>query len=142
MQSNSIVMIFNTRWFDRPSIILYIFNVASNSLLILLSPLLSSSLLLSPSSLLLSITLSFFPLKVYIGLLQIHSLFNFLSYGKYSNLLIVAAFSNISFFGKLSSPVKNLYLPTFPDDKAILIKLLVYLNYNELCFAFFCYELF
>ena len=134
-------MIFNTRWFDRPSIILYIFNIASNSLLILLSPLLSSSLLLSPSSLLLSITF-FFPLKVYIGLLQIHSLFNLLSYGEYSNRLIVAAFSNISFSGKLPSPVKNLYLPTFPDDKAILIKLLVYLNYNELCFAFFCYELF
>ena len=37
---------------------------------------------------------------------------------EYSNLLIPAAFSNSPFSGKTSSPVKNSYLPTFPDSKA------------------------
>ena len=41
---------------------------------------------------------------------------NSLPNGEFSNLLIVAASSNSTFFGKTSSPVKNLYLPTFPDD--------------------------
>ena len=35
---------------------------------------------------------------------------------EYSNLLIVPAFSSISFSGETSLPVKNLYLLTFPDD--------------------------
>ena len=59
--------------------------------------------------------------------------FNSLPNGKYSNLFIVAAFSGKSFSGKTSSPVKNSYLLTFPDDK------IVYLNHFELCFARFCY---
>ena len=41
--------------------------------------------------------------------------------GAYENLLIVAAFSNNSFSDKTSSPVKNSYLPTFADDKAVLL---------------------
>ena len=37
---------------------------------------------------------------------------------KYSNLYNLVAFSSWSFSGKTSLPVKNLYLLTFPDDKA------------------------
>ena len=47
--------------------------------------------------------------------------FNSLLNGKYSNLLIVAAFSNKSFSSKTPSPVKNSYLLTFPDDKAEIL---------------------
>ena len=42
---------------------------------------------------------------------------NSLPNGEYSNLLIVAAFSDKSFSGKISSLVKNLYLIIFPDDR-------------------------
>ena len=42
--------------------------------------------------------------------------FNSLPNGEYSSLLI-AVFSG-SLHGKLSSSVKNLYVPIFPDDKA------------------------
>ena len=38
--------------------------------------------------------------------------------GEYSKLLIVAAFSNKSFYGITSSLVKNPYIQTFPDDRA------------------------
>ena len=44
--------------------------------------------------------------------------FNSLSNGEYSHLLIVAASSNKSFFGKTPSHAKNSYLPTFPGDTA------------------------
>ena len=44
--------------------------------------------------------------------------FKSLPNGEYSNLSIVANFSNSHFFGKTSPPVKNSYLPTFSDDKA------------------------
>ena len=45
--------------------------------------------------------------------------FNSLPIGEYSNILIVAAFSNSPFSRKTSSPVKFSYLlPTFPDDNA------------------------
>ena len=37
---------------------------------------------------------------------------------EYSNLLIAAALSSKSFSDKASLPVKNLYLPTFLDDKS------------------------
>ena len=47
--------------------------------------------------------------------------FNFLSKGEYSNLFIAAAFSSKSFSGKISLPVKNSYLLTFPDDKAEIL---------------------
>ena len=47
--------------------------------------------------------------------------FNSLPNGKYSNLFIVAAFSNKSCSGKTSFPVKNSYLLTFPDDKAEIL---------------------
>ena len=40
---------------------------------------------------------------------------------EYSNLLIVATFSNESISGKTSSPVKNLYLLTFANDKAEIL---------------------
>ena len=45
---------------------------------------------------------------------------NSLPNGEYSNLLIVAAFSDKSFSGKTSSLVKNLYLIIFPDDRTEL----------------------
>ena len=41
---------------------------------------------------------------------------NSLPNAKYSNLWIKAAFSNKPFLGK-TSPIKNSYVPTFPDDK-------------------------
>ena len=44
--------------------------------------------------------------------------FNSQPHGEYSNLLIGAAFSKKSFFGKAFLPVKNSYILTFPDDKA------------------------
>ena len=47
--------------------------------------------------------------------------FNSFPNGVYSNLLIEAAFSSKSFSGKLSFPVKNSFLLTFPDDKADLL---------------------
>ena len=42
---------------------------------------------------------------------------NSLPNGEFSNLLIVAAFSDKSFSVKTSSLVKNLYLIIFPDDR-------------------------
>ena len=47
--------------------------------------------------------------------------FNSLPKGEYSNLFIVAAFYSNSFSEKTSLPVKNLYLLTFPDDKAEIL---------------------
>ena len=49
------------------------------------------------------------------------SAFNSLLRGKYSNLFIVAAFSNNSFSDKTSLPVQNSYSLTFPDDKAEIL---------------------
>ena len=46
---------------------------------------------------------------------------NSLPIDEYLNILIVAAFSNKSCSGKPSSPVKNLYLLAFPDDKAKIL---------------------
>ena len=46
---------------------------------------------------------------------------NTLPNDKYSNLLIVAAFSNKSFSGKTSLPVKNSHLPIFFDDRAQIL---------------------
>ena len=60
--------------------------------------------------------------------------FNSLANGKYSIFFIVAAFSNISFPGKTSLLVKNLYLLTIPDDKAeILAVCLFKLNWTLFC---------
>ena len=42
---------------------------------------------------------------------------NLLPNGDFSNLLIAAAFSSKSFFGKRSLPAKNSYLLIFPDNK-------------------------
>ena len=55
--------------------------------------------------------------------------FNSLPKGEYSNLLIVADFPSKSFSGKIFFPVKNLYLITFPYDKAeiLAIRLSIYL---------------
>ena len=62
------------------------------------------------------------------------SLFN----GEYSNLFNVAAFSSKYFFGKISLPVKNSYLQTFPDDEAKIFAVCPYKSV-ELCFDRFCY---
>ena len=61
--------------------------------------------------------------------------------GKYSNLLIVPAFSNKSFSGKTSPSVKNSYFLTFPDDKAEILAV-SFLNCIALCFARFYYQFF
>ena len=47
--------------------------------------------------------------------------FNSLPNSEYSNLLIVAAVSNKYFSGKAYSPVKNSYLPSFPNCKADIL---------------------
>ena len=47
--------------------------------------------------------------------------FNSLPNGEYSNLFVVAAFSNKSFSDKTSFPVRNSYLLTFPGDKAQIL---------------------
>ena len=52
--------------------------------------------------------------------------------GEYSNLLIVAAFSNKPFSGKISSPVKRSYLSRLPDDKAAIVAIAF------VCFARSC----
>ena len=40
---------------------------------------------------------------------------------EYSNVFIVAASSRKSFYRKTFLPVKNSYLPIFPDDKAEIL---------------------
>ena len=52
--------------------------------------------------------------------------FNFLPNKEYSNLLIVAGFSNSSFSCKTSLFVKSSYLPTFPDDKAEMLAICLF----------------
>ena len=52
--------------------------------------------------------------------------FNLLPKGEYSNLLIVATFSNSPFSSKTSSTVKDSSLLTFLDDKAEILA--VYLS--------------
>ena len=47
--------------------------------------------------------------------------FNFFPNGEYSNLFIVAAFSNKSLSGKTFLSVENSYLQTFPDDKTDIL---------------------
>ena len=47
--------------------------------------------------------------------------FNSLPNSDYSNLLIETAFSNKSFSGKTYFPVRNSYLPIFPNDKAAIL---------------------
>ena len=42
-------------------------------------------------------------------------------YGEYSNLFIVATFSNKFFSSKTSLPLKNSYLLASPDDKAEIL---------------------
>ena len=51
---------------------------------------------------------------------------NWLPNNEYSNLLVIAAFSNKSFSGKTSLPVKNSYLMNFPDDKAEVLVVFLY----------------
>ena len=58
--------------------------------------------------------------------------FNLLPNDEYSSLLIVAAFSNKSFSGKTSSPVKNSYLPTLPDDNAEILAVYLFKLYRAL----------
>ena len=55
--------------------------------------------------------------------------FNPLPKGKYSNLFIVAAFSNKSFLSKTSFLVKNSYLLTFSDDKAEILAVYLFKSY-------------
>ena len=52
--------------------------------------------------------------------------FNSLPNKEYSNLFIVAAFSNNSFLGKTSLPIKNSYFLTFPDDKVEILAVYLY----------------
>ena len=47
---------------------------------------------------------------------NVNSFSNSLVNGEYSNILIVAAFSNESFYGKTGLHVKNSYLIITPDD--------------------------
>ena len=47
--------------------------------------------------------------------------FNSLPNGEYSNLLIVAAFSNKPFSGKTSFPVESSSLPTIPDNNVEIL---------------------
>ena len=56
--------------------------------------------------------------------------------GEYPNILILAAYSNNLLSSETSSPVKNSYLPTFPDVK-LKSWHFACLNYIELCFARF-----
>ena len=58
--------------------------------------------------------------------------FNSLPNGEYSNLFIVAAFSNQSFSGKTSLPYKNSYLLTSPDDKAEILAVCLSKSYWDL----------
>ena len=60
--------------------------------------------------------------------------------GEYSNFLVLAVFSNKSFSGKISFPVKNSCLPTFSDDEAEILAVFC-LDCIKLCFAWFCYWL-
>ena len=55
--------------------------------------------------------------------------YNSLPNGEYSNLLILASFSNKSFAVKTSSPVKNFYLPTFLDDNAEILAVCLFKPY-------------
>ena len=56
--------------------------------------------------------------------------FNSLPKGKYSNLFIVTAFSTKSFQAKrLSLPVNNSYLLAFPDGKAEIFTVCLYISY-------------
>ena len=57
---------------------------------------------------------------------------NSLSNGEYSNLLIVAAFTNKCFPSKTFLPVKNSSLPTFPDDKAEILAVYLSKSYRAL----------
>ena len=67
--------------------------------------------------------------------------FKSLPNSKYSNLLLVAAFSSNSFSGKTSSSFKNSYLPRFSDNKAEI--LVVYFSKSSWdLLARFCYWLF
>ena len=59
---------------------------------------------------------------------------NLFSSREYSNLFIVATFSNKSFSGKTSWLFKNSHLLTYLDDKVEVLGL-VYLNHIELCFV-------
>ena len=59
-------------------------------------------------------------------------LFSFFSNGKYSNFLIAVAFSNKSFSGTTSLPVKNSYSLTLPDDKAEILVICLSKSYWDL----------
>ena len=47
--------------------------------------------------------------------------FNPLPKEKYSNLFIIAAFSRISFSGKMSLSLRNSYLPTVSENKTKIL---------------------
>ena len=59
---------------------------------------------------------------------------NSLPNGKYSNVMIVTAFSNNPFSGKTSATAKNSYLPTLSYDKAEILVLCLS-KCIELCLA-------
>ena len=60
-------------------------------------------------------------LKAHMDILQCQFYFNSLSNNEFWNLLIIADYCDSLFFCKISSPVKNPYLPTFPDNNAEIL---------------------
>ena len=63
--------------------------------------------------------------------------FSSLPNSKYSNFYIVAAFSNKSFSGETSLPVRNSYLSRFPDDEVEILAVCLSKSYQ----TFFCFIL-
>ena len=59
--------------------------------------------------------------------------FNSVRNGEFSNLFIIAAFSNKSFSDKKYLPVINSYSLTYPDDKAKILTICI--SHIDLCFA-------
>ena len=109
------------------------FNIVSNALVISLPSLLSSSLLSRFPLLLSTLFLCYF-ISFYWSFAISVCLFSSLPNRDYLKLLIVTAFLNSSFSGKISSPPKNSYLPTFPDEKAKILAVYLPKSY----WALFC----
>ena len=55
--------------------------------------------------------------------------FSSLPNGKHSHFVVLAFFSNNLFSGKTSSPVRNPYLPTVPDDEVEFLALCLSQSY-------------
>ena len=70
--------------------------------------------------------------------------FNSLPKGQYSNFFIVPTFSNKSFSGRTSLPVKSWYLLSFPDYKpeilAVCLSKKIILSFVLLDFVIGCFD--